>query len=142
MTSKNYLGLFGSLLVIAGGMSPMIHIPIIGNWNYWDLHTGLASVVYVVAALGLLASVSGRNGLLKFAGWTELFLIALTLIAVYFKVNDSFSFIPFRKLAKFATGIVHYRWIGWAVLTIGAVIMIIASRKSKPVVVTKTGVLK
>lgn len=129
MTSKNYLGLFGSLLVIAGAMSPMVHVPVIGNWNYWDLHTGMASVVYVVAGLGVLASVSGRNGLLKFAGWAEVVLILLTLLAVYLKVNDSFSFIPFKKLAKAAAGLVKYRWTGWALLAAGAAIMIIASRR-------------
>lgn len=129
MSSKNYLGLFGSLLVIAGGMSPMLHVPIMGNWNYWDLHTGMASVVYVVAALGVLASVSGRDGLLKFAGWAEVALILLTLLAVYLKVNDSFSFIPFKKLARAATGLVKYRWMGWALLAAGSVLMIIASRR-------------
>src|SRR5690606_1207500 len=72
-------------------MSPMLHVPILGNWNYWDLHTGMASVVYVVAGLGVLASVSGRDGLLKFAGWAEVALILLTLLAVYLKVSDSFS---------------------------------------------------
>lgn len=129
MTSKNYLGLFGSLLVVAGAMSPMVHVPIVGNWNYWDLHTGMASVVYVLAGLGVLASVSGRDGLLKFAGWAEVILILLTLLAVYLKVNDSFSFIPFKKLAKAAAGLVKYRWIGWTLLAAGAVIMIIASRR-------------
>ena len=127
MTSKNYLGLFGSLLVVAGAMSPMVHVPIVGNWNFWDLHTGMASVVYVLAGLGVLASVSGRNGLLKFAGWAEVILILLTLLAVYLKVNDSFSFIPFKKLAKAAAGLVKYRWLGWALLAAGSLIMIIAS---------------
>lgn len=129
MSSKNYLGLFGSLLVIAGAMSPMLHLPIIGDWNYWDLHTGMASVVYVLAGLGVLASVSGRDGLLKFAGWAEVVIILLTLLAVYLKVNDSFSFIPFKKLAKAATGLVKYRWTGWALLAAGSVMMIIASRR-------------
>ncbi|MGV3704107.1 MAG: hypothetical protein ACO1NU_01910 [Arcticibacter sp.] len=127
MTSKNYLGLFGSLLVVAGAMSPMVHVPIVGNWNFWDLHTGMASVVYVLAGLGVLASVSGRNGLLKFAGWAEVILILLTLLAVYLKVNDSFSFIPFKKLAKAAAGLVKYRWLGWSLLAAGSLIMIIAS---------------
>lgn len=129
MTSKNYLGLFGSLLVVAGAMSPMVRVPIVGNWNYWDLHTGMASVVYVLAGLGVLASVSGRDGLLKFAGWAEVILILLTLLAVYLKVNDSFSFIPFKKLAKAAAGLVKYQWIGWTLLAAGSVIMIIASRR-------------
>ncbi|WP_374165153.1 hypothetical protein [Arcticibacter sp. MXS-1] len=131
MNSRNYLGLVGALLLAAGGLSPMVHLPIIGNWNYWDLHPGLATVVYVLAALGIFAAISGKGGLLKFVGWTEFFLILLTLAAVYFKVNDSFSFIPLKSLARAAAGLVHYRWIGWAMLLLGALIMIFSAKKQK-----------
>ena len=34
MTAKNYTGLLGVLLVIVGGMCPMLKVPILGNWNY------------------------------------------------------------------------------------------------------------
>ena len=132
MKTINYLGLAGAFFVIGGGLSPMVHLPVIGNWNYWDLHSGLASVVYVVVTLGIIAAITGRQGLLKFVGWTELILVVLTLAAVHFKVNDSFSFIPFKKLAHAAAGIVHYRWTGWALLFIGSAMMIVASGKKTP----------
>ncbi|MGX5689204.1 hypothetical protein [Arcticibacter tournemirensis] len=131
MKIKNYLGLCGALLIIGGGLSPMVHLPIIGNWNYWDLHSGIASIVYVLAALAIIAAFTGKSGLLKFCGWAELLLILLTLVAVHFKVNDSFSFIPFKKLARAAAGIVHYRWSGWILLLVGAVVMIIAGRRKR-----------
>ncbi len=131
MKSINYTGLLGALLIIGGGLSPMVHLPVIGNWNYWDLHSGLAAIVYILAALGIIAALTGRSGLLKFTGWAELVLILLTLVAVHFKVNDSFSFIPFKKLARVAAGIVHYRWTGWILLTLGSVVMIIAGKKKK-----------
>jgi len=131
MKSKNYLGLSGSFLVLAGTLLPLIHIPVIGNWNYFDLHTGLATIVLFVAALGLFASISGRNGLLKTAGWMEVVLVLLTLSAVYFKVNDSFSFIPIKSLTRVAVGMVHYKWLGWALLFLGSVIMIAASGLKK-----------
>lgn len=129
----NYLGLAGAFFVIGGGFSPMVHLPVIGNWNYWDLHSGLASVVYVVAALGIVAALTGKQGLLRFVGWTELALVILTLAAVHFKVNDSFSFIPFKKLAHAAAGIVHYRWTGWALLALGSIVMILAAKKKQPI---------
>ncbi|EOR94795.1 hypothetical protein ADIARSV_2011 [Arcticibacter svalbardensis MN12-7] len=131
MKSKNYFGLCGSFLVISGALSPLIHIPVIGNWNYLDLHTGLATVVLIIAAIGVFASLSGRSGLLKFLGWAELVLVLLTLSAVYFKVNDSFSFIPLKSLTRVAVGLVHYKWLGWALLALGSVVMIASGSSGK-----------
>jgi hypothetical protein len=130
MTSKNYLGLFGALLVMAGGMSPMLHIPIIGNWNYWDIDTVLATLVFVLAGAGLLAAVIRKPGLLKFSGWAVLVILLFTLTAVYFKVNDYFTFIPFKKLAAAAARIVQYRWTGWVLIALGAIIMIFSGRRT------------
>lgn len=129
MKLKNYTGLFGAVLVMAGGMSPMLHIPVLGNWNYPDIDTVLATLVFVFAGAGLLASVIKIPGLLKFSGWAVLVIVLFTLVAVYFKVNDYFTFIPFKKLAAAASRIVHYRWTGWIMLFTGAVIMIFAGKK-------------
>lgn len=131
MTFKNYAGIIGALLVIAGGLSPMLHLPIIGNWNYWDLDTVLASIIYALATLALIASASNKRGLLRFCGWALLLVLAFTFVAVYFKVNNYFSFIPLKKLAAAASRIVHYRWLGWALISSGAIIMIIFSGKNK-----------
>jgi hypothetical protein len=124
MNFKNYIGLLGAMLVIAGGMSPMLRIPVIGNWNYLDIDKVLASIVFVLAATGLLGAVMKRAGLVKFAGWGVFAVVLFTLVAVYFKVNDYFSFIPFKKLASLATNMVHYKWIGWLMLFSGAFLMI------------------
>lgn len=133
MKSVNYLGLLGSILIIAGAVSPMLHIPIIGNWNYYDIDITLASIVMILAALGIIASVLNKKGLLRFSGWASLIVILFTLTAVYFKVNDYFSFIPFKKLAAIATRIVHYRWTGWILLFTGAIVVILGSRKKKAI---------
>lgn len=134
MNSKSYLGIIGAILVIAGALSPMLRIPIIGNWNYLDIDTVLASVVFILAGLGLIASLLKRPGLVKFSGWATLVVVLFTLIAVYFKVNDYFSFIPFKKLAAAASGIIKYKWIGWIILLIGSVVMIFAGQKEKKLV--------
>jgi hypothetical protein len=126
------LGLTGALLVFAGGMSPMLR-PIIGSWNYWDIDTTLATIAFTLAAIGLLAAISNKKGLLRFAGWAELIFVTFTLVAVYFKVNDYFSFLPFKKLAAAASGLIHYRWMGWALLYAGSLLMIIGSKRSKVV---------
>jgi hypothetical protein len=131
MTWKNYIGILGTLLVIAGGLSPMLRIPIVGNWNYFDLDVTLASIVFILAGLGLLASIVRKPGLLRFAGFGVLFMVLLTLVGVYFKIHDTFSFIPFKKLASVAAGLVKYNRIGWGLLFLGSVLMIIAGKKDK-----------
>ncbi len=127
MTFKNYLGILGALLVITGGMCPMLHIPVIGTWNYWDIDTVLASIVYTLAALALLASVTKKPGLLRFCGWALLLVLLFTFGAVYFKVNNYFSFIPLKKLAAAASRIIHLRWMGWALIALGSLIMVFFS---------------
>ena len=124
MANRNYAGILGALLVIAGGLSPMLHIPIIGTWNYFDIDTALAAMVFVLAALGLIAAAFGKNALLKFSGWLIFVLILFTLAAVFFKVNNYFNFIPFKKLAAVASSIINYRWTGWVLMTVGSFIMI------------------
>lgn len=133
MKSINYAGLIGSLLIIAGAVSPMLHIPIIGNWNYYDIDVSLASIVMLLAALGIIASLINKPGLLRFAGWGALVVVLFTLVAVYFKVNDYFSFIPLKKLAAAAARIVHYRWTGWILLILGSVVTIVGARKKKAI---------
>ncbi|WP_395626932.1 hypothetical protein [Daejeonella sp.] len=131
MTFKNYLGILGALMVIGGGFSPMLHIPIIGNWNYWDIDTVLASVVYALATLALFAAAGGKFGLLRFCGWALIIVLTFTFVAVYFKVTNYFSFIPLKKLAAAASSIIKYRWLGWGLILSGALIMIFFSKKNK-----------
>lgn len=134
MTFKNYAGVFGALLVAAGGMSPMIHIGIFGmNWNYWKLDVTLATIVYFFVAVGLISAITGKQGLLRFSGWLILLVLIFTLVASYFKAHDYFSFIPMKKLAAKLTGIVHYRWTGWGMIFAGSFIMILAGSKTRRV---------
>jgi hypothetical protein len=136
MTAKNYTALFGVLLVIVGGMCPMLRVPILGNWNYWDIDTVLASIVYTLSAIALLAAVTRKQGLLRFCGWLLLLMLVFTLTAVYFKANDYFSFIPLKKLAAAASRLIKFKWLGWGLMFAGAFIIILFSKKDRVVVKT------
>jgi hypothetical protein len=131
MTAKNYTALMGVILVIVGGMCPMLHIPIIGNWNYWDIDTVLASIVYTLSAIALLAAISRKQSLLRYCGWLLLLVVLFTLTAVYFKVNDYFSFIPLKKIAAAASRMIRFRWLGWGLMFAGAFIIILFAKKDK-----------
>jgi len=131
MTAKNYTALLGVILVIVGGMCPMLHIPIIGNWNYWGIDTVLASIVYTLSAIALLAAISRKQSLLRYCGWLLLLVLLFTLTAVYFKVNDYFSFIPLKKIAAAASRMIRFRWLGWGLMFAGAFIIILFAKKDK-----------
>ncbi len=134
MSAKNYIALSGVILVIIGGMCPMLRIPIIGTWNYWAIDTVLASLVYTFAAIALLAAVTQKQGLLRFCGWVLMLVLLFTLGAVYFKANNYFDFIPMKKLAAAASRMIRFQWIGWGLMFGGTFLIILFSGEKKPLV--------
>lgn len=116
-------GIVGAVIMAVGGFCPLIHLPIIGNWNYFDIDPTLGTLFYVLAVLALAGSFMGRSGLVRFSGWAALVLVLVTLAGVYFKSHDYFSFVHFKKLVNLAAGVVKYKW-GWFVILLGALVLI------------------
>jgi len=113
----------------AGGMCPLVHLPIIGNWNYFDIDVTLASVFYLVVVVALIASFLNKTKLIKLCGWVGIALVLITLAGVYFKSHDYFSFIHFKKAINFVAGIVKYKW-GWFVIVAGALVLITVKKSA------------
>lgn len=128
-------GIVGAALMAIGGMCPLVRVPIMGNWNYFDLDQTLAITFYVLVMIGLIGAFTAKAGLVKFAGWAGIVLVAITLMGVYFKAHDSFGFLHFKKAVNFAAGLVKYKW-GWWVILAGTFIMITA-RKPKVMIIAQ-----
>lgn len=124
-------GIIGSALMAAGGLSPLMHLPVIGNWNYFDIDVRLAAVFYILVLLGFTGAFINKARLIRFAGWAGILVALTTLAGIYFKAHDSFSFLHFKRLINFAAGMVRYKW-GWYVIMAGAFILA-AVRKPKVV---------
>jgi len=131
-------GIIGSVIMGVGGLCPLVHLPIIGNWNYFDIDTRLAVAFYVLVLLGLIGSFLGKTTLIRFTGWAALVLIGITLAGVYFKSHDYFSFIHFKKLVNFAAGIVKYKW-GWFVILAGS-LLLVTVRRNRVIITTETSI--
>lgn len=116
-------GIIGAVIMAVGGFCPLIHLPIIGNWNYFDIDPTLGTLFYVLVVLALAGSFMGKSGLVRFSGWAALVLVLVTLSGVYFKSHDYFSFVHFKKLVNLAAGVVKYKW-GWFVILLGALVLI------------------
>lgn len=130
-------GLAGAALMAIGGMCPLLRLPIIGNWNYFDLDVTVASVFYAVVLVAFIGAFTGKAKLLRVCGWIGVVLVLVTLAGIYFKSHDAFSFIHFKKAINFAAGVVKYKW-GWFVILAGA-LLLIAVRNYKQEVIQAAG---
>lgn len=123
-------GVIGAVVMAAGGMCPLVRVPILGNWNYFGIDPYLGSIFYVIVVLSLWAALKDKAGFMRFTGWAALVLVILTLLAVWFKTHDAFGFFHFKKLINLASGMVKFKW-GWLVILAGALLLITVKRSKK-----------
>lgn len=116
-------GVIGAIILAVGGMCPLVHVPILGNWNYFGIDPALGTIFYVIVVLALAGAFLNKAGLMKFTGWAAIVWVILTLCAVWFKSHDYFSFMHFKKLIGLASGMVKYKW-GWFVIIAGALTLV------------------
>lgn len=117
--------IIGLILVIAGSFLPLVHIPIIGNWNYFDVDHNLAIFCWVFSAFALLGIFGNKKKLVQFSAVLLILLFIFTIVAIKFKSMDYFSFLPFKNWQEVAAGSVKLSW-GWLFEFLGAVIMLLA----------------
>ncbi|MGY4384583.1 hypothetical protein ACVWYN_001609 [Pedobacter sp. UYP24] len=122
-------GIIGAAIMAVGGVSPLIHIPVIGDWNYFDVDMRLAIGFYILVILGLIGAFSKKQELIRFAGYGAIILVLITLFGIYLKTHDSFSFLHFKNLVNLAAGLIKYKW-GWYVIVAGAFILITVRKPS------------
>lgn len=122
------LQLLGLILVIVGSFLPLVHVPIIGNWNYWQLDHFLAIFCWIFSACALFGIVNSRAKLVNTFAVFLLILFALTLFAIKYQASSYFSFLPFKSWTKALAGTVKFQW-GWAIEFLGALIMLFAKNK-------------
>ncbi|WDF46223.1 hypothetical protein PQ459_15095 [Chryseobacterium sp. KACC 21268] len=123
------LQLIGLFLVVAGSFLPLVHILIVGNWNYWKVDNTLAIVLWGFSLLTLVFILIGKNKLVRIMSFLMISLFVFTIVAIKLKSLDYFSFLPFKSWQSTFAGIVKLSW-GWFIEFLGAVVILIASRKS------------
>lgn len=123
------LQLIGIIIVVLGSFLPLVHIPLIGNWNYWKIDPYLASFVWILSALGILFIRINKTKATRIISVILMILFVFTIIAIKFKSQDYFSFLPFRSWQSAFAGIVKLSW-GWFFEFCGAALMLLP-RKNK-----------
>lgn len=130
MAPRTFISFAGFILLIAGLFSPLISPLGLVQWNLFDLNKTFAIIVLIVAVAGLIAAIIRNNQLLRLTSWIALGLVVLVFIAAVMKVQTSFSFIPFPKIANTLSGFIHYRW-GWYLLFAGSILALLGSVGSR-----------
>lgn len=130
MQPKSFISLIGFILLIAGTFSPLISPFGLLKWNLFDLNQVFGIILLLVAVIGILAAMLQQVKLVKMAAWAGLGLVILLMVATVFKVNTSFSFIPFKKAGEFLSRKISYNW-GWYLLFAGPVLAWVGTIKKK-----------
>lgn len=122
--------LLGLLLVAVGSFLPLVHVPIIGNWNYWKLDHYLAITCWILSACVLFGIVNNSVKIVRTFAFLLIFLFIFTLVAVKLQSLEYFSFLPFKSWREVFAGVVKLKW-GWIVEFLGAFLMLIPNNKNK-----------
>lgn len=137
MDNRYSLGLAGSLSLILGVFSPLISAPFIGTINYFQNGTGDGVFILILAVVALLATFQREFKYHGYLGILSLGLIGFTFVSVESRLSEAQDKMrsdlagnPFRGLAEAMTGAIQMQW-GWAVLAVGAVLLIAAGMKPK-----------
>jgi len=121
--------LIAFILVIAGSFLPLVHVPVVGNWNYYDIDKYLAVFCWILCLLAIIGIMKNKPFLIKFSAVLMILLFIFTIIAVKFKSLDFFSFLPFSSWKEFAAGMVKLKW-GWFLEFSGAMILLFSKNKN------------
>lgn len=122
--------LLGLILVLAGSFLPLVHLPLIGNWNYWKVDHNLAIICWIFCGFTLIGILSSKQKLVRWSAVILLLLFIFTIVAVKFKSLDYFSFLPFKSWQESVAGIVKLSW-GWIFEFSGAILLLLAKKNQQ-----------
>ena len=125
MKIAQYLALF---LLVSGSFLPLVHIPIIGNWNYYKIDSSLAFLVWGFSVIALFGIIFDKLKIIKIAAVILLLIFVFTIVAIKFKSLNYFSFLPFKSWQESFAGIVKLSW-GWILEFAGAILLLILNKQ-------------
>jgi presenilin-like A22 family membrane protease len=132
MRISSFITFVGFVLIIAGCYCPLLRPFHLFNYNMFGLSQPYGIVILLVSVIGILGVALKQRALARTAAIISTLLIVLIFAAAIFKVNTSFSFLPFKGLATALSHAIKYKY-GWYVLFGGAVLAIGGAFADKPV---------
>jgi uncharacterized membrane protein len=130
MLIKQTVGIGGSILLFVGVFMPIVSVPVVGSINYFNNGKGDGTIVLVLALFACLATLSKHFKAVKYAGIGSVAVMLFTFFRFQSKMSEvkndmetDLAGNPFRGIADMAMESIQLQW-GWAVLSVGAVILI------------------
>jgi hypothetical protein len=118
--------LIGSVLVVLGSFAPIVHVPVIGEVNYFGRGSGDGLFAIGLAVIAAVLALAGRPRWALVPGILELALITFTFVNLYTRLSDlgpatdtQLAGNPFKEVAGAIVRSAGFSW-GWVPLYIGA----------------------
>lgn len=115
-------------IILAGSFLPLVHIPLVGNWNYWQIDHVLALVCWVFCFFSLTGIVSGKILLVRFSAVFLILHFTFSIFAVRYQTYRFFDFIPVVSWQTKASEMVQFSW-GWLLEYSGAVALFLLRKR-------------
>lgn len=130
---KQLFGTIGAILLFFGVFTPIISAPIVGSINYFQNGKGDGVIVLVLAVISIGLVLAKKYSGLWITGGGSLALMMFTFVNFQLRMSQmqddmdrELSGNPFRGIADVAMQSIQIQW-GWAVLVIGAALLIAAA---------------
>lgn len=120
--------IIGLILVVVGSFLPLVHVPIIGNWNYWQLDNRMTMVCWLFLATALAGIATNKQALVRVSAIGLIVLFVLTIIAVKYQSLNYFNFLIVKELRELAAGMVKLKY-GWFLEFAGALLLLFTKNK-------------
>jgi hypothetical protein len=135
---KQILGLAGSIVLFVGVFAPIVSLPIVGSMNYFQNGQGDGVIVLILAVLSLVLVLLKRYRWLWLTGLLSLGMLVYTFDNFRMKMAQMTADMetkmannPFKGIASTAMQSVQIQW-GWALLIVGAGLLIAAAAVKEP----------
>jgi hypothetical protein len=133
MDKKQIIAIIGAILLFFGVFAPIVSVPILGSLNYFHNGEGDGVIVLALAAATIALVFARLYKGLWLTGGGSLAVLAFTFINFQSKMSEVRTSMakdlagnPFAGLGEAALSSVQLQW-GWAVLVIGACLVIAAA---------------
>ncbi|MDR9770181.1 hypothetical protein [Acetomicrobium sp.] len=133
MSTKQYLGLIASILLLIGVFVPIVSVPFVGDMNYFQNGKGDGVFILILAIVSLISIFAKKYKALWFTGPGSLAILIFTFSNFQVRMADvkkqmelELADNPFRDLADIALQSVQLQW-GWALLIVGSVLLIVSA---------------
>jgi len=133
MSTKQLLGIIGSIVLFVGVFMPIIRFPIVGNMNYFQNGKGDGTIVLILAVASLVLVLAKQYRGLWLTGIGSLGVMLFTFVNFQMKMSEvkanmelELAGNPFRGFADMALQSVQLQW-GWPVMIVGAGLIIAAA---------------